>query len=62
LKLNVIDRETSNLTGISFSIKYHDIVGIGDFLILRQIFERGNEIGGLKIDLDVLLMIFGGLV
>ena len=43
LKLNVIDPNTGNSTGINFSIKYHDMPGVVDFVILKQIFERAEE-------------------
>lgn len=43
LKLNVIDPLTDKCTGTHFSIKYHDMAGVVDFVILKQIFERGEE-------------------
>jgi hypothetical protein len=44
LKLNVIDNITGKTTGTNFSIKYHDMPGVVDFVILKQIFERGESI------------------
>ena len=43
LKLAIIDSKTSQLTGDKFKVKYHDMANVVDFLILRQIYERGIE-------------------
>ena len=39
LKLAVINQETNQLTGQKFSIKYHDMEDVVDFLVLRHIYE-----------------------
>lgn len=43
LKLGIIDPKNSKLTGENFSIKYHDMPHVVDFVILRQFYERGLE-------------------
>ncbi|CAF0748059.1 unnamed protein product [Brachionus calyciflorus] len=43
LKLNVIDAQTGELTGQKLTIKYHDLDGVVDFLILRQYYEKALE-------------------
>lgn len=40
LKLALINPETGNSTGASFTVKYHDMPDVLDFLILRQTFDR----------------------
>lgn len=37
LKLAIIDPETSNPIGDSFTIKYHDMNDVVDFLVLNQV-------------------------
>lgn len=39
LKLGLMDPATGALTGESFTIKYHDMVDVLDFLVLRQTYE-----------------------
>ena len=39
LKLAVLDRSTHELTGQNFSIKYHDMNDVVDFLVLRHLYE-----------------------
>ena len=34
-----MDHVTGVLTGVSFTLKYHDITGVLDFLVLRQAYE-----------------------
>jgi hypothetical protein len=43
LRLNVIDESTNKLTDAKFSIKYHDMSHVVDFIILRQYYERALE-------------------
>jgi bromodomain and WD repeat domain-containing protein 1/3 len=43
LKLGVMDRQTGSLTGTKFSIKYHDVDNVPDFVILKQFYERAME-------------------
>lgn len=40
LKLAFIDAETSRLTGGTFTIKYHDMPDVIDFLVLKQAYDR----------------------
>ncbi|XP_041108367.1 PH-interacting protein isoform X1 [Polyodon spathula] len=44
LKLAFLDPDTGKLTGGSFSMKYHDMPDVIDFLILRQQFEDTRTI------------------
>ncbi|ELT96425.1 hypothetical protein CAPTEDRAFT_122519 [Capitella teleta] len=39
LKLSQIDPDTGRMCGGSFSIKYHDMADVIDFIILRQTYE-----------------------
>ena len=39
LKLAFIDPETSKMTGGSVTIKYHDMVGVIDFVVLRHTYN-----------------------
>uniref|UniRef100_T1J4N0 Bromo domain-containing protein n=1 Tax=Strigamia maritima TaxID=126957 RepID=T1J4N0_STRMM len=39
LKLAMIDPETGKITGSSFTIKYHDMPDVIDFLVLRQTYD-----------------------
>uniref|UniRef100_A0A8C5BSI3 Pleckstrin homology domain interacting protein n=1 Tax=Gadus morhua TaxID=8049 RepID=A0A8C5BSI3_GADMO len=43
LKLSFLDPDTGKLTGGSFSMKYHDMPDVIDFLVLRQQFDNGRE-------------------
>ena len=43
LKLCVIDPETNSTTNTKFTIKYHDMPGVVDFVILRQFYNRAIE-------------------
>ncbi|KAJ3605895.1 hypothetical protein NHX12_027938, partial [Muraenolepis orangiensis] len=43
LKLSFLDPDTGKLTGGSFSMKYHDMPDVIDFLVLRQQFENGRD-------------------
>ena len=43
LKLCIIDKQTNKMTNSKFSIKYHDMDNVVDFVILRQFFDRGIE-------------------
>jgi bromodomain and WD repeat domain-containing protein 1/3 len=43
LKLNVLDKCTLESTSSKFSVKYHDMAGVTDFVILKQVFDRGME-------------------
>ena len=43
LKLCVIDSETNSTTNTKFTIKYHDMPGVVDFVILRQFYNRAIE-------------------
>ena len=43
LKLCIIDKLTNKMTNNKFSIKYHDMDNVVDFVILRQFFDRGIE-------------------
>ncbi|CAL1586002.1 unnamed protein product [Knipowitschia caucasica] len=43
LKLAFLDPDSSKLTGGSFSMKYHDMPDVIDFLVLRQQFENGRR-------------------
>jgi bromodomain and WD repeat domain-containing protein 1/3 len=39
LKLSVIDRETNEQTNAHFSVRYHDVENVVDFIILRQLYD-----------------------
>ena len=43
LKLGVMDRQSGRLTGAHFSIKYHDVANVVDFVILKQFYDRALE-------------------
>ncbi|KAJ8409680.1 hypothetical protein AAFF_G00217390 [Aldrovandia affinis] len=43
LKLAFLDPDTGKLTGGSFSMKYHDMPDVIDFLVLRQQFEDAHD-------------------
>ncbi|XP_031437768.1 LOW QUALITY PROTEIN: PH-interacting protein [Clupea harengus] len=43
LKLAFLDPDTGRLTGGSFSMKYHDMPDVIDFLVLRQQFDEARE-------------------
>ena len=43
LKLCIIDKINNKMTNNKFSIKYHDMDNVVDFVILRQFYERGIE-------------------
>uniref|UniRef100_A0A3Q2YYW6 Pleckstrin homology domain interacting protein n=1 Tax=Hippocampus comes TaxID=109280 RepID=A0A3Q2YYW6_HIPCM len=43
LKLAFLDPETGKLTGGSFSMKYHDMPDVIDFLVLRQQFDNARK-------------------
>uniref|UniRef100_A0A3Q3ESG2 Pleckstrin homology domain interacting protein n=1 Tax=Labrus bergylta TaxID=56723 RepID=A0A3Q3ESG2_9LABR len=43
LKLSFLDPDTGKLTGGSFSMKYHDMPDVIDFLILRQQFDNARK-------------------
>ncbi|XP_061756956.1 PH-interacting protein isoform X1 [Nerophis ophidion] len=43
LKLAFLDPDTGKLTGGSFSIKYHDMPDVIDFLVLRQQFDNARK-------------------
>uniref|UniRef100_A0A3B4ATP0 PH-interacting protein n=1 Tax=Periophthalmus magnuspinnatus TaxID=409849 RepID=A0A3B4ATP0_9GOBI len=43
LKLAFLDPDTGKLTGGSFSMKYHDMPDVIDFLVLRQQFENARR-------------------
>ena len=43
LKLAIIDEKTGKLTGVRFTIKYHDMAHVVDFVILRQFYEKAIE-------------------
>uniref|UniRef100_A0A8D3E936 PH-interacting protein n=1 Tax=Scophthalmus maximus TaxID=52904 RepID=A0A8D3E936_SCOMX len=42
LKLSFLDPDTGKLTGGSFSMKYHDMPDVIDFLVLRQQFDNAR--------------------
>ncbi len=44
LKLAIMDPETNQLTGENFSIKYHDMNDVVDFLVLRHTFEASAKV------------------
>ena len=44
LKLAVIDQNTNQLTGQKFSIKYHDMNDVVDFLVLRHIYDSSMAV------------------
>lgn len=44
LKFAVIDQETGQLTGQKFSIKYHDMEDVVDFLVLRHLFDASMTV------------------
>ncbi|XP_077950205.1 LOW QUALITY PROTEIN: PH-interacting protein, partial [Gasterosteus aculeatus] len=43
LKLSFLDPDTGKLTGGSFSMKYHDMPDVIDFLVLRQQFDNARK-------------------
>ncbi|XP_035664556.1 PH-interacting protein-like isoform X2 [Branchiostoma floridae] len=43
LKLGLINPETGVLTGGSFTIRYHDMPDVIDFLVLRQVYQQSVE-------------------
>ncbi|KAL0967139.1 hypothetical protein UPYG_G00248290 [Umbra pygmaea] len=43
LKLSFLDPDTGKLTGGSFSMKYHDMPDVIDFLVLRQQFDNARN-------------------
>ncbi|XP_030641693.1 PH-interacting protein [Chanos chanos] len=43
LKLAFLDPDTGKLTGGSFSMKYHDMPDVIDFLVLRQQFDEARQ-------------------
>ncbi|XP_078068075.1 bromodomain and WD repeat-containing protein 3 isoform X4 [Mustelus asterias] len=43
LKLSLLDPTTGKMTGESFSIKYHDMPDVIDFLVLRQFYEEAKK-------------------
>ncbi|XP_034779487.2 bromodomain and WD repeat-containing protein 3-like [Acipenser ruthenus] len=43
LKLSLIDHGTGKLTDKSFSVKYHDMPDVIDFLVLRQCYEEARQ-------------------
>ncbi|KAG7509476.1 PH-interacting protein [Solea senegalensis] len=43
LKLSFLDPDTGKLTGGSFSMKYHDMADVIDFLVLRQQFDNARD-------------------
>lgn len=43
LKLGIIDEKSGKLTGVKFTIKYHDMAHVVDFVILRQFYEKAIE-------------------
>ncbi|TRY87016.1 hypothetical protein DNTS_009121, partial [Danionella cerebrum] len=43
VKLAFLDPDTGKLTGGSFSIKYHDMPDVIDFLVLRQQFDNARQ-------------------
>ncbi|KAM6954193.1 LOW QUALITY PROTEIN: PH-interacting protein [Aplochiton taeniatus] len=43
LKLSFLDPDTGRLTGGSFSMKYHDMPDVIDFLVLRQQFDQARD-------------------
>uniref|UniRef100_A0A8C2EQG9 PH-interacting protein n=1 Tax=Cyprinus carpio TaxID=7962 RepID=A0A8C2EQG9_CYPCA len=43
LKLAFLDPDTGKLTGGSFSLKYHDMPDVIDFLVLRQQFDNARQ-------------------
>jgi bromodomain and WD repeat domain-containing protein 1/3 len=43
IKLGVIDEKNGKLTGVKFSVKYHDMPHVVDFVILRQFYEKAIE-------------------
>uniref|UniRef100_A0A673B5X0 Pleckstrin homology domain interacting protein n=1 Tax=Sphaeramia orbicularis TaxID=375764 RepID=A0A673B5X0_9TELE len=43
LKLSFLDPDTGKLTGGSFSMKYHDMPDVIDFLVLRQQFDNARR-------------------
>ena len=44
LKLAVINQETNQLTGQKFSIKYHDMEDVVDFLVLRHLYDASVDV------------------
>ncbi|XP_051877104.1 bromodomain and WD repeat-containing protein 3 isoform X2 [Pristis pectinata] len=43
LKLSLLDPITGKMTGESFSIKYHDMPDVIDFLVLRQLYDEAKK-------------------
>uniref|UniRef100_A0A4W3H5X2 Bromo domain-containing protein n=1 Tax=Callorhinchus milii TaxID=7868 RepID=A0A4W3H5X2_CALMI len=43
LKLAFIDHETGKITDKSFSLKYHDMPDVIDFLVLRQFYDEARQ-------------------
>ncbi|XP_067852945.1 bromodomain and WD repeat-containing protein 3 isoform X2 [Heptranchias perlo] len=43
LKLSLLDPITGKMTGESFSIKYHDMPDVIDFLVLRQFYDEAKR-------------------
>lgn len=43
LKLGVLEEKTGKQTGLKFSIKYHDMPHVVDFVILRQFYQKAIE-------------------
>ncbi|RNA08235.1 bromodomain and WD repeat-containing 1 isoform X1, partial [Brachionus plicatilis] len=43
LKLNVLEAHTGHLTGQKLTLKYHDMAGVADFVILRQHYENSLQ-------------------
>ncbi|XP_060688587.1 bromodomain and WD repeat-containing protein 3 isoform X1 [Hemiscyllium ocellatum] len=43
LKLSLLDPITGKMTGESFSLKYHDMPDVIDFLVLRQFYEEAKK-------------------
>ena len=44
LKLAIMDPEANELTGDNFSIKYHDMNDVVDFLVLRHNYETSIQV------------------
>ena len=44
LKLAVMSQEDDQLSGHNFSIKYHDMNDVVDFLVLRHIYESAMTV------------------
>ena len=52
LKLAIMDPATNQLTGDNFSIKYHDMNDVVDFLVLRHTFEASSQVCRENVDLS----------